>query len=821
MFKNHIKIAIRFFLKNKLFTFINILGLAIGIAAFIFLTQYVAFEKSYDKDTDGVYRVTLSSNLGSADAFNTSATNHPAVGPAIKSDFPEVESYVRLVNRIVVSGSGVISYRKESGDLVKSNINDYKIYFADQGVLDMFNIPLVQGNMESALKDPQSIILSASVAKRFFGEENAVGKDLLINSDGDKIKVTGVFKDLPINTHLKFDMLVSFASLNVEYFNTNWVWPEFYNYIKLKEETTSQSIEAKLPAFVQTHLSAIMTEHSFEAKMGLQPVKDIHLKSNLKQEMSVNSSEKTLLFLLIIATFVIGIALINFVNLSTAKSMERAKEVGLKKVVGAHRNVLISQFLTESLMINFIATFIAMVLVSLLIIPFNRLVGFDILTLNIWSELNVWITLFVVFLVGGLLAGIYPAFVLSSFRPIQVLKGKFHQSTKGTALRKGLVITQFVIALVLVSGTFIVYSQFSYMQDQELGFKADQNLVMNAPMDVDSTILQKINTFKSELLRKSNVKAVTMTNDVPGNPLVSFNTVRKKEDDRAQGISSNFMEIDSDFLDTYKIKLLSGRNFKLGDSANMFVSSLTGNKVLINESVSKMLGFSNPEDALNQKIVFQYGPSDRTAEIIGVVDNYHQQSLKIDYEPIIFVYHSFYFADYLTFNISGQDVATTIAEIESLHAKFFPRDPFNFFFLDEYFDRQYQSDRKLGTLFSLFSILGIFIAALGLFGLGSHIAMQKVKEISVRKVLGASMLQALILIPKKLLSLVVVSGLIAIPIVYFITHNWLENFAFKVDLSWWMFLLPLLLVLLVALISILMQSFKSALVNPADSLRND
>jgi len=821
MFKNHIKIALRFFKKNKLFTFINILGLAIGITAFLLLTQYVGFEKSYDKNIEDVYRVTLSSNLGSPDAFNTSATNHPALGPAIKSDFPEVESYVRMVNRIVVSGSAVLSYQKESGDLIKSNINDYKIYFADNGILDMFNIPLIQGNTETALKEPQTIILSERVAKLFFGKEDAVGKDILINSDGDRIKVTGIFKDLPKNTHLQFDMLVSFSSLNAEYFNSAWVWPEFYNYVKLRKGIAPETVQSKLPLFTEKYLSDIMNEHSFRAKMALQPVKDIHLKSNLKQEMSANSSESTLFFLIIIAGFVISIALINFINLSTAKSMERAKEVGLKKVVGAQRNVLISQFLIESLIINLLAVIIAIAFVSLLITPFNHLVGIEVLSFQMWSNIEVWIMVFAVFIIGGLLAGIYPAFVLSSFKPIQVLKGKFYQSSKGTLLRKGLVIAQFVIAIALVSGTFIVYNQFSYMQNQELGFKADQNLVMNAPMDVDSTILQKINTFKKEMLRKSNVKAITMTNDVPGNALISFNTVRKKEDERAQGISSNFMEIDADFLDTYKVELIAGRNFTLSDSSNMFRPTTILNRVLINKSVAKKLGYSSPEEALNKKIIFKYGPSDRTAEIIGVVENYHQQSLKKDYENIIFVYHSFYFANYLTFNISSQNVTKTIGDIENLHAEFFPKDPFNFFFLDEYFNRQYQADKKIGTIFLLFSILAIFIAALGLFGLGSHIAMQKVKEISVRKVLGASTLQALILIPKKLLGLVLVSGVIAIPIVYLTTRSWLESYAFKINIGFWMFLLPLVLVLLVAFVSIFMQSLKSALINPADSLRND
>lgn len=828
MFRNHIKIAFRFFSKNKLFTFINVLGLAIGITAFLLITQYVSFEKSYDKAIPGIediYRVSLSTNFDS-DAFGTSATNHPAVGPAMKADFPEVESYVRMVDRKVLGGGAVLSYNSDSGELIRSNINDYDIYFAEGELFDFFNIPFIYGDRETALNEPQTIVLSESAAQKFFGDIDPIGKDLSINNSGGKIKVTGVFKDLPQNTHLKFDMLVSFISLNAEYFNSTWVWPEFYNYVKLRPGTNPKTINAKFPGFIAKYLSDIMDEHGFQAKFDLQPVSDIHLKSNFEKEMSANSNESTLTFLIIVAVFVIAIALINFINLSTAKSMERAKEVGLKKVVGAQRGVLISQFLWESMIINFIAILIAILFVSLLVQPFNTLVGVDVLSMAMWTKASVWGIVIGVLLVGGMLAGLYPAFVLSNFRPIQVLNGKFHQSSKGTFLRKALVITQFAVSIALISGTFIVYNQFAFMQNQELGFSADQNLVLNAPMDIDfSEAKLKIKVFKDEIERSPNINSATLSNEVPGKPIMEVSTVRKKGDETVDGTTSSFMEIDHDFLKTYDIAIVAGRDFVKEDAGDYEFDDNSGDpklyRVLINRATAKALGFASPEAAINQKIIYKYGPIDRTAEVIGVVENYHQRSLENGYDKILFLYPSYYFGEYLTVNISGKDVAPTIASIAQSYSKVFPRNPFNHFFLDEHFNRQYQADQKFGLICLLFSILAIFIAALGLFGLGSHIAMQKVKEISVRKVLGATTLQALLLIPTKLLGLILVSGAIAIPVVYIVIKSWLESYAFKIDMTLWMFLLPVAAVLIVALLSILSQSLKSAWVNPADSLRND
>lgn len=827
MLKNHLKIAIRFFLRNKLFTGINVLGLSIGITAFILLISYIGFEKSYDSfipEVDNLYRVTLTTNLG-GNGFATSATNHPMASPAMLSDFPEVESYTRIADKpMAFSGTMNISYTNTSGDEIKSDANDDHIYFADNAIIDLFDIQFIRGDPATALVEPVTVILAEKIAHRFFGNEDPIDKMIEIN-DNFKLKVTGVFKDRPENTHLPMGMIVSYNIFGKDGDHANsWVWPEFYNYVKLKPGTSQKTVEAKFPGFVKKYLGDIMNEHGFEAKMALQPVKDIHLKSHLLKEISPNNSEGTLYFLLIVAGFIIAIAMINFVNLSTAKSMERAKEVGLKKVVGAPRSVLIHQFLFESLIINFFAVLIAFVLISLLIPSFNSLVGIEVLSFGMWGQWQVWLALMGIFLVGGILAGLYPAFVLSGFVPIEVLRGKFHKTTKGNKLQKTLVVAQFVISIALIAGTYIVYNQFSYMRNQDLGFNAEQNLVFSAPTYADSTTQQKVESFKRELIQNPNINSAALSDEIPGKPIIQGNTIRQVHERRELGVSANFVIIDQDFIRTYDIELLAGRDFVKEDATSLYTREgavPSGHRVVINRSAAKNLGFSDPEAAIDQKMIFKYGPIDRTAEIIGVVEDHHQQSLQKAYDPIVFMHFMNYGASYMTVNIKGANIRGTTAQIETKFKEFFPNDLFNSFFIDDYFNRQYQAESKFGTICLVFSILAIFIAALGLFGLGSHMAMQKTKEISVRKVMGATVVQALAIIPRKLLSLVLLSGAIALPIIYFITKNWLEKYAFKIDLSLWMFVAPLLVVLVVAALSILSQSFKTAMVNPAESLRNE
>jgi putative ABC transport system permease protein len=825
MIRNYFKIAWRQLIKNKGYSLINIGGLAIGITAYILITQYVNFESGYDRQQpriDDLYRVTLTTNLGSK-GFVTSAANHPALGPAMKQDFPEVESFTRVVDRTIMTGAFILSYTKPDGTQIKSSINDDLLYLADSTFFDLFKVKLIKGNPKSALTKPMSIVLSTETAKRFFGNEDPIGKSLKGNNNFP-LQVTGVFEELPENTHLKFNMLISFTTLG-KTANESWVWPEFYNYIRLKPGTDPASVEAKFPDFVKKYLGEIMQEHGFEARFGLQPVRDIHLKSHLTNEIAANASEKMLNFLRIIAIFIILIALINFVNLSTAKSTERAMEVGLKKVVGITKGALIGQFLFESLIINLIAAIFAVIMVSAFIQPFNDLIGFQVLTMDIWFQPRIWLQLTILIVLGGLLAGAYPAFVLSSFKPIQVLKGKFHQSESGAWMRKGLVISQFAISIALITGTFIIHSQFSYMKNQDLGYDSEHNFIVNAPMVVDSTITDKMEVFKNELKRNPKINSVTASGEIPGKKIIWYNTTRRVHERKEESVICYQLNIDYDFLDTYKIKLLAGRNFRKEDRSTYgFGDPNIPRKesgILINEAASKVLGFGSAEEAVQSKIIFVLGPKDHTATIIGVTENYHQQSLQNEFEPIIFLSWDNFNAAYLTINMNTTNVQATIADIGNKYEKFFPMDPYNYFFLDEHFNRQYEADLKLGKIFLLFAGLAIFIAALGLFGLGSYMALKKTKELCIRKVLGASVIQVLILIPKSLLILVLISGLIAIPITYFMAAEWLSDYAFRITINPWMFIIPLSLVIAIAALSVLPESIKVALLNPSKYLRNE
>ncbi|MGB3150390.1 MAG: ABC transporter permease [Maribacter sp.] len=682
MFKNHLKIAFRFFLKNKLFTGINILGLSIGISAFILLTRYVAFEKSYDRfipQVDDLYRVTLTTNLGDG-GFTTAATNHPALGPAMLQDFPEVENFTRIVNKnLVFSGTIILSYTNERGDEIKSDANDDHIYFADNAVMEIFDMQLNKGDPETALIEPNSMIMSQSIANRFFGNEDPIGKMIEIN-EGFKIQVTGVFKDRPQNTHMPMGMIVSYNIFGQGGdFANSWTWPEFYNYVKLKPGTTPQIINSKFPAFVSKYLGDIMKEYGFEAKLALQPVTDIHLKSNLRNEISANASQGTLYFLIIVAAFIILIAMINFVNLSTAKSMERAKEVGLKKVVGAQRGVLIWQFLCESLLINFFALLFSVVLVSLLIPSFNGLIGTKVLNLGMWGQWQVWLAMACIFISGGILAGLYPAFVLSGFLPMQVLRGQFKNSSKGAVLQKGLVIFQFAISIVLISGTYVVYNQFSYMQNQDLGFDANQNLVVPAPTFMDSTYQQKVETFRKELLQNPKINNATLSSEIPGRSMVENNGIRRSFEPLEKSVMTHLAKIDNEFFTNYGIPVLAGRTFSKDDATEYFDREkgqqiTAGHRAILNRSAINKLGFVAPEKAIDQKVIFKYGPLDRTATIVGIVEDHHQQSLQKGFEPITYLYFDFFIPNYLTVNLMEQNVHQTNAFIETKYKEFFPND---------------------------------------------------------------------------------------------------------------------------------------------------
>ncbi|WP_149240018.1 ABC transporter permease [Dyadobacter sp. 32] len=822
MLKNYLKIARRNLWRNKTFSAINVFGLAIGIAACFFIFEYVYFESSYDrfnKNATNIYRIPISYS-GSMANVPTTAANHPAVGPAMKADFPEVTDYVRVVSVSLFMNASTMSY--EPLNATPKTFNESKIFLADASFFKIFSYPLVYGDPKSCLTEANTIAISAAEAKKYFGSQNPIGQILKMNGRMP-MKVTAVFKDIPENSHLKFDMLISFATVGPDWGKDVWTWPEFYNYVVLAPGTDVKKLEAKFPAFIQKYLGAKMKELSFGNTFQLQPITDIHLNSNYLKEAEANGSEKEIYFLGIIGVFILFIAWINYINLATAKSMERAKEVGLRKVVGAEKQQLIIQFLLESLIVNMLASFLATVIILAFVPFFNDFIGKDISTGFFSTGLGgrpiFWLSATGVFAFGALLVGAYPAFVLSSFLPAAVLKGLIIKSNKGISLRRVLVSFQFVLSIILISATLIVFKQFNYMRNGSLGYKKDQVLIVKSPAIADSTIGSRYNFFKSELKQTASVIGATTTSDIPGSMIRYRNSVRRANQDQSHNFTSYLMEIDENFIPAYKIELLAGKNFVASDSSGLNMKS--NNKIIVNEEVVKALGYKSAVEAVNQDVLFRLGQADLPCKIIGVTKNFHQRSLKEKYDPILFYYPSYSDWKYISVNLNVANATKSISDIEASYKRSFPGNPFEYFFLDDYFNQQYHADNRLGNVFGLFAILAIVVASMGLLGLSSYVIKLRTKEIGVRKVLGASVSGLLVLVSKDFVRLVAVAAVIAIPIIYFSAADWLNSYAFHISLGWAIFVVPPILLLTITLITICLQSLKTALMNPVKSLRSD
>lgn len=823
MLRNYFKIAYRNLLKNKIFSAVNIVGLAIGMAACFFIFEYVYFESSYDrfhKKVADIYRVNISF-AGSFANLTGMSTNHPAVGPAMKADFPEVVDFARVVAPSIFMPASTISYTDSKANTI--TFNQEKMYIADASFLKIFSFPFEAGDAATALSEGKTIVISKTMADKYFGKENPLGKTLYLNRQ-TPLKVTGVFRDVPENSHIKFDMLVSFKTIGEKWGYDIWEWPEFYTYVLLAPGTDPQKIEAKFPPFIDKYLANKMRELNFRTIFHLQPIKDIHLRSNGLKGPEANGSEKEIYFLSIIGIFILLTAWINYINLSTAKSIERAKEVGLRKVVGAMKGQITRQFIIESVIINFLALLLAMLIVFVCFPYFGPFIGKNVaqgtFSSELWHAPKFWLALTAVFLAGALVVGAYPALVLSSFKPTVVLKGKFYRSDKGILLRKALVTFQFVLSLLLIGGTITVYRQLTFMQNEALGYNKDQIVAIKAPPIFDSTFAYKINSFKAQLLNNPAVTDVATSSDIPGKIVVGRNSVRRATENKTHNFITYITEVDEHFTKTYHMDLAAGRNFVRQDTTNIFTPK-DDVRVLVNEQVVKSLGYASNEAAINAKIVFNCGPGEVKGEIIGVMRNYHQRSLKEDYDPLLYFYPSNNNWRYFSININTSHLPQNLASIQELYKTVFSGHPFEYVFLNEYFDRQYQADQQFGKVFGLFTLLAIIVACLGLLGLSSFVIKLRTKEIGIRKVLGASIYSLLALFSIDFIRLIILASVIAMPITYFIANKWLSNYAFHIELGWLIFILPSILLLAISLMTISVQSIRAALSNPVENIRMD
>ncbi|SHG48517.1 putative ABC transport system permease protein [Chryseolinea serpens] len=838
MVQSYFVVAWRNLQRNKVFTFINVVGLAVGIAVVFMIYQYIQAERSYDlfhKNVARLYRVPI--EYTGALAARPSATNHPAIGPALKAEFPEVQDFARMMRASMFFPANTFTFEGDPNRPV--TFNEEAVFIADKPFLSMFSFPFVEGDT-SALREPNSLVLTRKVAKKYFGDKPAAGNTLLFNRM--PCKVTAVV-DVPENSHLQFDVLVSFSSLGPEWGYTEWAWPEFYNYVLLAEGASPQRLEAKFPAFMEKHSAKIWEQYKFKSHIWLQPVADIHLQSDYSLEQSANGSERTVYFLTLLGIFILVIAWINYINLSTAKALERSKEVGLRKVSGASRVQLISQFFFDAFLVNVLSIALAIIIVLLVTPYFESLTGKHfsqiLMSMGAYSTPYFWLSVVVALLIGILLVGIYPALVLSSFNPATVLKGKFIKSGRGALLRKGMVVFQYVLSMILVAGTLTMSTQMQFMQRQDLGYDKDQMLVVRATAIGDSTYHMHVTQFENSVKQLSQVQHLAKSSEVPGHVIAERNNVRRITQDENGNVGTFFIMTDENFFQTYGMQVLAGRNLTEQErfiyvprdvdpksekiiTDDGYLVSGAPNRIMINEALAQLLGYTSAEAAINEKVVFEQGRK-FVGVITGVIKNHNQLSLREKYQPVIYYYPSYDYWSYFSIkiNLNASGASETIAQVSKLYTDAFPTSAFEYFFLDDHFNNQYKNDLQFTQLFGVFTILAIIISSLGLLGLGIFNVTQRIREIAIRRVLGSSVGGILLLFSKETIWLLVMAYGISLPIIILGIKSWLDNFAFRVGLEWQMVILPPMLLLFISLVTIVFVTLRSAATSPAVSLKTE
>ncbi len=805
MVRNYLKIAYRNLIRDKHFSLINIAGLAVGMAATLLILQYVTFERSYDRfhtKSDRIFRV--KTDRFEKGVLATEWAGGPfAVGNHMKDALPEVEDYVKMS----MNGRSELEVNDNAIKVDQSS-------FASKSFFKVFSYPLLSGDAQTALNEPNAVVISESLAKRLFGSGNPLGETIMLNRDLP-IKVTGLYRDFPTNTHLQAEFLVSFATLErlmnpendpEQDLDNAWNRDGCLTYLLVKEGTNPQKLEAEFPAFIAQAQPETVTG-TYGLAFHLQSLPDIHLYSHYMMEAGPNGDGKAVCILLAVALFIILIAWVNYVNLATARAIRRAREVGVRKAVGSFRSQLVSQFLLESALLNFVAVAAACIIVATSLPLFNHFTG-QSLTHSLFNTSQFWLGLGVMFITGTVLSGAYPAFVLSGFKPTEVLKGGTSGQGQGAVLRKSLVVVQFAASVFLLVGTITVFRQVQFMRNQNLGVDVDQTLVLSRPVN-DSTRVSRTKAFKEEILRQSMFKSVTVSNTIPGEKVIgNVGGIRLESAPENTGKQYRFIWTDYDFIPSFGLKVVAGRNFNnaLGEK----------DAVVFNRMGAKQLGFDDPEKALGEKINFD----GNIRTIVGVVEDFHQESLREAYEPLILCLEPNVNGT-ISLKLNTKTVDEAVTAVKKAWAQFFPEEAFEYAFLDEKYDKQYQADERFGQIFGFFALLAVLVSCLGLLGLSSFVTSQRTKEIGIRKVLGASVASVMSLLAKDFLILVTLAIVIASPIAFYLMNQWLDNFAFSTSMPWWIFAAAGLATLAVALITVSFQAIKAALMNPVESLRSE
>jgi putative ABC transport system permease protein len=795
MLKNYLKLAFRNLKKYKSYSFINIAGLAIGMACCMLIILFVQDELSFDRyheKADRIYRLVDSLDVPEPTSRYFALSSAP-FAPTLKNEFPQVEDAVRFfLGRRKMVSQGEKKYYEDG------------LIFADASLFHIFTIPLIEGNPETALESPHAIVISESMALKYFGPEEPMNKTLKINDDD--YLVTGIMEDMPRNSHFHADIFASMKTqeqiptVQKRYFQ-NWARHEFYTYLLLREGASAEDLQAKLLDFIEKHAAQqIKTILGSTLSSRLQPLESIHLHSHLQHEISPNGDIKYIYIFSVIAVFILLIACVNFMNLATARSAHRSKEVGIRKVVGASRNQLIKQFIGESLVFSFFALLLSFIFVKIALPSFNSLTGKEIDTFDLNNVIFIGLVIFILFFVG-LLSGSYPSFFISRYQPANVLKGTVSVKSGRSALRKGLVILQFGISIFLIIATGIVLDQLDFLRNRKLGFDKEHVVIVTIR---ENSLRKNSEAVKANLMQNPHILSATIAIGVPGG-IIAGDALQLITKEGKKTITVRMIYTDHDYLKTMGMEIVEGRDF------SKEMSTDASEAFIVNEAAVRQLQLDDP---LNTQVEWD----DKKGKIIGVVKDFQFQSLKDEITPLfiqIWPQNTYIFA----LRISPQNIPDTLTFIEHKWKELDPAHPFEYSFLDENFDRLYRSEERLGQIFSAFSILAIFIASLGLFGLSLFMAEQRTKEVGIRKVLGASIGRIFVLLSKEFVFLVLIANVIAWPAAYFLMQKWLQNFSCRITIQTWIFVLSAAIALIIALVTISFQVVKAALADPVKSLR--
>lgn len=797
MFRNYLVTAFRNIKRQKLYSFTNIFGLSIGIAACLFIFIYVRNELSYDmyhRDADRIFRIGTEIKDKTGDVIFAAA--HIPLAPAIKKDFPQVGHAVRFwgggIPLVVRSGKDKKFYEKEN-------------YFrADPELFEIFTIPFIVGNPKTALSNPQSVVISEDMAEKYFGRENPLGKTL--NFDKKDWEITGVFKNIPHNSHLpKFQFV---TLLQTPDWASGWDGLRIPTYVKLKKHTKSKELENQIRDIAHLYAGETLKSLGETRKYFLQPIKDIHLHSNFLNEYSSIGSIKEIAIFSALSLIILFIACLNFINLTTACSTIRTKEIGIRKVVGANKKQLIVQFLGESIIISTISLALALIIIETVLPLFNKLLETN-LNISYFSDSIFLINIFILMIFVGVVSGSYPAFLLASFRPEVILRNLFIKGSGKHVMRKILVILQFVVASILIIGVLVIYQQLHFMKNKDLGFDKKQMLIL--PMqdqEMIKTVSGHIQTIKNEFTDHPSIISATAILRTPGR-IEHHDNIRLLDENTSKIFGMNNIFVDHDFIDTYNIGVSAGRAFKKE------ITTDVGKAFMINETAVLAFGWTSPQEAIGKRLSYWMGEG----EIIGVCKDFHLWSLHRPIEPLFFLIPPKCFPEVITLKLDTNNFPGTLGYIKEKWMEFFPDYPLEYYFLEDDFNRQYHSDEIFNKLAFIFTMLAIFVACIGLFSLASFTTEQRTKEIGIRKVLGASVPGIVFMLSKEFLKWVVIATVIAWPIAYYAMNKWLQNYAYRIEISPWLFVLAGLIALIIALLTVSFQAVKAAGANPVESLR--